>query len=332
MSTKKELWVFAEQRDGKLAGVVHELLGEGRALADKAGYTLAAVLFSADGAVLCPELFRHGAEKIYTVDDSRLADYQNDFYTHALSELIKERQPEVVLLGGTIIGRSLAPSVAAKIGAGLTADCTALDIDPETGNLQQTRPAFGGNLMATIICPNHRPQMATVRTNVFKKPATLTDAVGERVECSIDFTAIPVRMRRVEAVHEKIDTIDLHAAHYVVAGGRGVGRPENFKLISELATEMGAAVGASRAIVDAEWVSLHHQVGLSGKTVCPVVYLACGISGAIQHLAGMQAADVIVAINTDSSAPIFDVADYGLVGDLREIVPELQRQLAAFKT
>lgn len=332
MSTAKELWVFAEQRDGQIAGVVYELLGEGRRLADLAGYTLAAVLLSADGAAFCPELFEHGAEKVYTVDDPRLETYQNDFYTHALAELIRQNQPEVVLCGGTIIGRSLAPSVAAKLGTGLTADCTALDIDCATGNLLQTRPAFGGNLMATIVCPNHRPQMATVRTNVFKKPSTLSAAVGERVECTVDFSAVPDRMRRVEAVHEKIATIDLHAAHYVVAGGRGVGRPENFTLITELAKAMGAAVGASRAIVDAEWTTLHHQVGLSGKTVCPVVYIACGISGAIQHLAGMQAADVIVAVNTDPTAPIFDVADYGLVGDLREIVPELQRQLAAFKT
>jgi len=331
MSTTKELWVFAEQREGKLAGVVQELLSEGRILAEKAGYTLAAILPSADGVDYCQELYNFGAQKVYTIDDPRLAEYQNDYYAHAVAQLIKEKQPEIVLYGATTIGRSLAPTVAVMVNAGLTADCTQLDFDVENGNLLQTRPAFGGNIMATIICPNHRPQMATVRSNVFKKTKISENEQGEQIACEVDLSSVPERMRRLETVHEADDnTIDLNAAQFIVSGGRGVGKPENFKIIYDLASELGAAVGASRATVDAGWISHHHQVGQTGKTVCPVVYIACGISGAIQHLAGMQSSDMIIAINKDPDAPIFDVADYGLIGDLHEIVPEFAKQIAAF--
>jgi electron transfer flavoprotein alpha subunit len=217
------------------------------------------------------------------------------------------------------------------VNAGLTADCTQLDFDVEAGNLLQTRPAFGGNIMATIICPDNRPQMATVRSNVFKKTKVSDSESGEQVSYNVDLSAVPERMRRLESVHEADNTIDLNAAQYIVSGGRGVGKPENFKIIYDLASELGAAVGASRATVDAGWISHHHQVGQTGKTVCPVVYVACGISGAIQHLAGMQSSDVIVAINKDPDAPIFDVADFGLIGDLHAIVPEFQKQIAAAK-
>jgi electron transfer flavoprotein alpha subunit len=331
MSTTKELWVFAEQREGKLIGVVQELLSEGKILAEKAGYTLAAILPSADGAAYCQELYNFGAQKVYTIDDSRLAEYQNDYYAHAVAQLIKEKNPEIVLYGATTIGRSLAPTVAVMVNAGLTADCTQLDFDVENGNLLQTRPAFGGNIMATIICPNHRPQMATVRSNVFKKTKISDNEQGEQIACEVDFSAVPERMRRLETVHEADDnSIDLNAAQFIVSGGRGVGKPENFKIIYDLASELGAAVGASRATVDAGWISHHHQVGQTGKTVCPVVYIACVISGAIQHLAGMQSSDMIIAINKDPDAPIFDVADYGLIGDLHEIVPEFAKQIATF--
>lgn len=332
MSTTKELWVFAEQRDGKIAGVVYELLSQGKILADKAGYTLAAVLPSIHGTELCQELFNYGAKKVYTLDDPKLASYQNDYYSRTIAGLIHEKKPEIVLYGATTIGRSLAPTIAVMVNAGLTADCTQLDFDVETGNLLQTRPAFGGNIMATIICPNHRPQMATVRSNVFKKTKLSEEEVGEQIVCPVDLSNVPERMHRIESVQEAdSNTIDLNAAQFIVSGGRGVGKPENFSIIYDLAAELGAAVGASRATVDAGWISHHHQVGQTGKTVCPVVYIACGISGAIQHLAGMQSSDLIIAINKDPSAPIFDIADFGLIGDLHEIVPEFKKQIAAFK-
>ncbi len=332
MSTTKELWVYAEQREGKLASVVQELLSEGQILAEKAGFTLAAVLPSANGAELCQELYNFGAKKVYTIDDPKLAGYQNDYYARAIAQIINEKKPEIVLYGATTIGRSLAPTVAVMVNAGLTADCTELDYDVENGNLLQTRPAFGGNIMATIICPNHRPQMATVRSNVFKKTKISDNETGEQIEYTVDLSDVPERMRLLESVHEVDDnSIDLNAAQFIISGGRGVGNPENFKIIYDLASELGAAVGASRATVDAGWISHHHQVGQTGKTVCPVIYVACGISGAIQHLAGMQSSDMIIAINKDPDAPIFDVADYGLIGDLHEIVPEFKKQIAAAK-
>ncbi len=330
MSTTKELWVFAEQREGKLAGVVQELLSEGQILADKAGYTLAAVLPSANGAELCQELYNFGAKKVYTIDDPKLAAYQNDYYSRAVAQLINEKKPEIVLYGATTIGRSLAPTVAVMVNAGLTADCTQLDFDVEAGNLLQTRPAFGGNIMATIICPDHRPQMATVRSNVFKKTKLSDGESGERIEYPVDLSGVPERMRRLESVHEAdTNSIDLNAAQFIVSGGRGVGKPENFKIIYDLAAELGAAVGASRATVDAGWISHHHQVGQTGKTVCPVIYVACGISGAIQHLAGMQSSDMIIAINKDPEAPIFQISDFGLVADLFEAVPEMTEKIKA---
>ncbi|MCF7847607.1 MAG: electron transfer flavoprotein subunit alpha/FixB family protein [Kiritimatiellales bacterium] len=331
MSTTKEIWVFAEQRNGRIAGVVNELLSKAQELAEKSGFEVAAVLPASGCADLCQELFNYGAKKVYTLDDPKLADYQNDYYSRAIAALINDKKPEIVLYGATTIGRSLAPTVAVMVDAGLTADCTQLDYDTEGCNLLQTRPAFGGNIMATIICPDHRPQMATVRSNVFKKEKLGDSEAGETIEYPVDLSGVPERMRRIEVVHEDDNTIDLNAAQYIVSGGRGVGKPENFKIIYDLASELGAAVGASRATVDAGWISHHHQVGQTGKTVCPVVYVACGISGAIQHLAGMQSSDVIVAVNKDPDAPIFDVADFGLIGDLHVIVPEFQKQIAAFK-
>jgi caffeyl-CoA reductase-Etf complex subunit CarE len=331
MSANKEIWVYAEQENGKLAGVVFELLSEGRKLAEKSGYTLCALLASADGKPMHQQLFNYGAKKIYNVEEPRLVIYQNDYFAKAVHTLIEQEKPEIVLYGASTIGRSLAPTVAVMGWAGLTADCTELDFDTEREILLQTRPAFGGNIMATIICPDHRPQMATVRSNVFKKEKVGEAESGEVVEVTVDLSGIPERMKRVESVVEEVNTVDLKAADYIVSGGRGIGKPENFKLVEGLANVLGGAVGASRATVDAGWISHHHQVGQTGKTVCPLVYIACGISGAIQHLAGMQSADLIIAINKDPDAPIFDVADFGLVGDLHDIVPEFTKQIDALK-
>ncbi|MFA7256830.1 MAG: electron transfer flavoprotein subunit alpha/FixB family protein [Kiritimatiellales bacterium] len=332
MSANKEIWVYAEQENGKLAGVVFELLSEGRKLAAKSGFTLCAVLASANGRPMHQELFNYGAKKIYNIEDPKLDTYQNDYFAKVMAELIKEQNPEIVLYGASTIGRSLAPTVAVMGWAGLTADCTELDFDTERQCLLQTRPAFGGNIMATIICPDHRPQMSTVRSNVFKKERISENESGEVVEIKVDLSGVKERMKRVESVVEEVNTVDLKAADYIVSGGRGLGAPENFKIVEALANALGGAVGASRATVDAGWISHHHQVGQTGKTVCPLVYVACGISGAIQHLAGMQSADLIIAINKDPDAPIFDVADFGLVGDLHQIVPEFTKQITALRS
>jgi electron transfer flavoprotein alpha subunit len=331
MNTKKEIWIYAEQENGKLAGVVFELLSEGRKLAAKSGYTLCAVLASAGGKPMHQELFNYGAKKIYNVEDPNLEIYQNDYFAKAVYSLIEKENPEIVLYGATTIGRSLAPTVAVMGWAGLTADCTELDFDTDRQILLQTRPAFGGNIMATIICPDHRPQMSTVRSNVFKKERVSEHETGEVVDVKVDLSGVKERMKRVESVVEEVSTVDLKAADYIVSGGRGLGGPENFKVVENLANALGGAVGASRATVDAGWISHHHQVGQTGKTVCPLVYVACGISGAIQHLAGMQSADLIIAINKDPDAPIFDVADFGLIGDLHKIVPEFTKQINALR-
>lgn len=331
MNTKKEIWVYAEQENGHLAGVVFELLSEGRKLADKSGFTLCAVLPSACGKPMHQELFNFGAKKIYNVEDPKLGIYQNDYVAKVVYSLIEQENPEIVLYGATTIGRSLAPTVAVMGWAGLTADCTELDFDTERGILLQTRPAFGGNIMATIICPDHRPQMSTVRSNVFKKERVSENETGEVVDVKIDLSGVRERMKRIESVVEEVNTVDLKAADYIVSGGRGIGGPEKFEVVEKLAEALGGAVGASRATVDAGWISHHHQVGQTGKTVCPLVYIACGISGAIQHLAGMQSADLIIAINKDRDAPIFDVADFGLVGDLHQIVPEFTKQINALR-
>ncbi len=331
MSSAKEIWVYAEQENGQIHGVVHELLTRGRMLAEKSGYTLCAVLASADGKALQQDLFNYGAKKIYNVEDPKLATYQNDYFAKVVHTLIEQEKPEIVLYGASTIGRSLAPTVAVMGWAGLTADCTELDFDTERDILLQTRPAFGGNIMATIICPDHRPQMATVRPNVFKKEKVGETESGEVVDVSVDLSDVPERMKRVESVVEEVNAVDLKAADYIVSGGRGIGKPENFNMIEGLAGALGGAVGASRATVDAGWISHHHQVGQTGKTVCPLIYIACGISGAIQHLAGMQSADLIIAINKDPDAPIFDVADYGLIGDLHDIVPEFTKQINKLK-
>ncbi|HEY5653944.1 MAG TPA: electron transfer flavoprotein subunit alpha/FixB family protein [Pontiella sp.] len=334
MSTKKELWVFAEQVDGVIPSSVYELLSQGRILCNEVGYRLCAALLSNNRtASLSQELFNFGAKKVYTIEDPKLEYFQNDYYSTALAQLINEQAPKIILYSATSIGRCLAPSIAAKIGTGLTADCTELNIDPKTKLLLQTRAAYGGNIMATIICPKHHPQMATVRPNVFTKNKLSENESGELIHYNVDLSSAPDRMRRRKTVYNKNeDSSELHTAQFIVSGGRGIGRPENFRIIKDLAEELNAAVGASRAITDAGWVSENHLVGQSGRTVRPKVYISCGISGAIQHQVGMQKSDLIIAINNDSNAPIFDIADIGLVGDLHKIIPELQKQLAVVNT
>jgi electron transfer flavoprotein alpha subunit len=321
----KGVWVFAEQHKGGISSVALELLGEGRKLADKRKTNLSAVFIGHNIKGKARELIAHGADIVYVADDPALKDFNDDSYGAVLTTLATLHKPEIILAGATAIGRSFIPKVAAKLYTGLTADCTMLDIDPETGNLHQTRPAFGGNIMATIVTPNHRPQMATVRHKVMKKAAPDASRKGDVVD--VKFTiAGDIRTRVTKTVEEVSETINISEADIIVAGGRGMGSAKNFQLIEELAKTIGGAVGATRGAVDEGWVPYSHQVGQTGKTVCPKLYIAAGISGAIQHLAGMQSSDVIVAINKDPNAPIFSVATYGIVGDVMEVLPVMIRK------
>jgi len=326
VSAYKGIWIFAEQRDGEIMNVGLELLGVGREMADTLNVPLSAVLFGSDMGDAPQQLIHSGADQVYYIDHPLLKEYQTDIYKKTMVSLIERYLPEIVLYGATTIGRDLAPRVAANLLTGLTADCTELTIDPERSILQQTRPAFGGNLMATIIIPNHRPQMATVRPNVMKRLEPQPARTGKIIEVKdISLQAEDICTKILEIVHDSDTTVNLQEAEIIVSGGRGLGKAENFSIIRELADTMGAAVGASRATVDAGWIPSYHQVGQTGKTVHPKLYIACGISGAIQHLIGMQTSDVIVAINKDPDAPIFDVASYAIVADLFDIVPVLTK-------
>ncbi len=323
------VWVFAEQRENKLMPTVFELLGEGRKLADTLGVELSALLLGSGVEALCTELGAYGADRVILADDALLKDYNTEAYAKVVCDLVKERRPEILLIGATNIGRDLAPRLSARLYTGLTADCTALAIDPETKGLLQTRPAFGGNVMATIITPNHRPQMSTVRPGVMKKAAydPAHKAVIDRASFTLSQSDIHTRV--LETVKSLKQTVNLVEAEVIVAGGRGVGSREGFKLIEELAEAMGGVVGASRAAVEAGYIDADHQVGQTGKTVRPKIYVACGISGAIQHLAGMQNSECIIAINKNADAPIFSVATYGIVGDLNKVIPMLIEELKA---
>jgi len=326
-SKYRGVWVFAEQRHGKVSGVAYELLNVGRRLADDLGEKLTAVLFGPVGEDAARELISRGADRVLWADDERLAQFHDDTYAGVLAEMAQAERPEIILCGATSIGRSFFPKAAAKLGTGLTADCTGLEIDKERRLLVQTRPAFGGNVMATILTPDHRPQMATVRHKVFKEAPRQEGREGEVVRWSPGPENLTSRTTLVEFVEEVEETVNLADADIIVSGGRGLRGPENFSLIRELAMLLGGAVGASRAAVDAGWISYSHQVGQTGRTVSPKLYIACGISGAIQHLVGMQSSDVIVAINKDPDAPIFKVATFGIVGDLFEVVPALIERL-----
>ena len=326
----KGVWVFAEQREGELQKVSLELLGEGRRQADKLGVKLTALLLGDNVAHLADELAKHGADEVLVAEDKNLAHYTTDAYTKVICDLANERKPGILFVGATFIGRDLGPRVAARLNTGLTADCTSIDVEVENGDLLATRPAFGGNLMATIACPDHRPQMATVRPGVFEKVNT------NGADCKIEKVAVQlsdsdVRTKVLETVKTAKDIVDISEAKIIVAGGRGVGSKENFDLVKELAEALGGVVAGSRAAVEKGWVETAYQVGQTGKTVKPTIYVACGISGAIQHVAGMQDSEVIIAINKDETAPIMQVADYGIVGDLKKVIPELIAQVKAIK-
>ena len=322
LSSYKGVWVFAEQHKGAVASVSLELLGEGRKLADKKQAKLAAVLIGSGVKDKAKDLIAFGADIVYVADDPQLKDFTDDAYAAILTALAQKHLPEIILAGATAIGRSFFPKVASTLVTGLTADCTMLDIDAATGHLHQTRPAFGGNIMATIVTPNHRPQMATVRHKVMK-PAERNDArKGEIIEVPFAQAGTP-RAKVLKTVEELTDTVNICEADIIVAGGRGMGTPKNFALLEELAKVLGGAVAATRGAVDEGWIPYSHQVGQTGKTVCPKLYIACGISGAVQHVAGMSSSDTIVAINKDPDAPIFNVATYGIVGDALEVVPLL---------
>jgi electron transfer flavoprotein alpha subunit/NAD-dependent dihydropyrimidine dehydrogenase PreA subunit len=323
----KGVMVFAEQHAGEMKSCSFELLGEGRKLADKLGQELTAVLPGSQVEHLAKDLFAHGADKVYLVDNENLASYTTDPYATAVAAVVAKFKPAIVLYGATTTGRDLAPRIAARIQTGLTADCTGLDIDPETGLLLQTRPAFGGNIMATIKCPRHRPQMSTVRPKVMKKPEPDYSRQGELIKVPIEINSKSIKAKILEVIKEAKTTGDIEEADIIVAGGWGMGDAANFKILEDLANALGGAVGASRAAVDAGWMSHSCQVGQTGKTVCPKVYIACGISGAVQHLVGMQTSDLIIAINKDPDAPIFNVANYGIIGDVFQIIPKLIQEM-----
>ena len=320
----KDLWVFVEtNEDGTAKNVGIELLTPGKMMAGKQGGALVAVVIGSGVDEAVKAANEHGADKIIVVDGPEFKHYTTDAYAIALCTLVEKYGPTSMLIGATNNGRDLGPRVSCRLHTGLTADCTALDIDEETGNVAWTRPAFGGNLMATIICPNHRPQIGTVRPGVFKK-GDVVEAKAEIMKEDLHVAEDQIRTQVIELIKEMGgENVDLEGAEIIVSGGRGVGGPEGFDTIKALADVLGATVGASRAAVDAGWIAHAHQVGQTGKTVGPKLYIACGISGAIQHLAGMSGSDVIVAINKDPDAPIFDVADYGVVGNLFEVLPVL---------
>ncbi|EGO61824.1 electron transfer flavoprotein subunit alpha/FixB family protein [Acetonema longum] len=327
----KGVWVYIEQVDGQARGVGHELLAQGRMLADKLGQELAGVIIGHNVEALAKEVFASGADKVYLVDAPELAHYSTDGYAAVFTDLIQTYKPTAILLGATNDGRDLGPRVSCRVSTGLTADCTGLDIDEKTGLIAWTRPALGGNIMATILCPEHRPQMGTVRPKVFKRPEQDFSRTGEIVRVASKVKAEDIRTKLVDVIRIATASVNLEEAEVIVAGGRGMCTPENFCLIDQLADVLGAAVGASRAAVDAGWKSALNQVGQTGKTVGPKIYFACGISGAIQHLAGMSSSDIIIAINKDPDAPIFKMADYGIVGDVMEVLPILTEEFKKIK-
>ena len=321
------IWVFVEQREGVVAGVSYELLGKGRELADQLSCELSAVLFGNELNGLAEELIFYGADQVIVIDDPALINFRDERYSEALVYLAQKYRPAIILTGATVIGRSFIPRVAIKLNTGLTADCTGLNIDDETGNLLQTRPAFGGNIMATILTANHRPQMATVRHKVMNPLARDDSRMGTIILEEYNFELEEDQTRYISFEKEKTNLINITDANVIVSGGRGIKDAKNFAMIEELAEALDGAMGASRAAVDSDWIAYSHQVGQTGKTVKPSIYIAVGISGAIQHLAGMSSADYIVAINKDPDAPIFKVADLGIVGDLFELVPKLIKRI-----
>ncbi len=326
-SLYKGVWVYAEQRHGEISSVVYELLNKGSELAKTLNVPLSAILIGSNISAKAQDLINRGADKVFVYDNPILAEFQDDPYSCILADLIKEEKPEIVLMGATNIGRSFASRVAAKIYTGLTADCTALEVDLETRNLMQTRPAFGGNIMATILTPRHRPQMATVRNKVFKEADVCEGRKGEIINKTIDAQKIINRTKFLSFFKDESAQVNISDADIIVAGGRGLGNKEGFALLKELADLLGGALGASRAAVDSEWIQYSHQVGQTGRTVAPKIYIACGISGQIQHMVGMSSSDTIIAINKDKECPMVQSATYSLIGDLYEIIPAIIKEL-----
>ena len=329
----KGVWVFIEQKSGEPARVSWELTGVGRGLADTLGVELCAVVIGSDVSHLTGEAFAYGADSAYLIDDQIYKQYRTEPYLEAMCYLIEKYQPEIVLMGATGMGRDLAGAVATRVKTGLTADCTGLGID-EKRNLMQTRPAFGGNIMATIMCDRFRPQMSTVRPHVMPMPERREGATGKVVAENFFISESSIFTRVLEVITEKgsKDKVDVAGAEFIVSGGRGLMAKENFAMLEELADQLGGVVGGSRSAVDAGWLPQDRQVGQTGKTVRPKIYIACGISGAIQHLVGMQDSDVIIAINRDAEAPIFEVATFGIVGDLFQVVPALTAKIRELKS
>ncbi|MCR4678665.1 electron transfer flavoprotein alpha subunit apoprotein [Lachnospiraceae bacterium YSD2013] len=338
----KGVFVFAQQVDNKVDSIAYELLGEATRLAAPLNAQVTAVLVGSGVKNLADSLAEYGADRVIVVDDPELKEYRTEPYAHALASVINEFKPEIMLVGATAIGRDLGPTVSARVATGLTADCTMLEIgdfplvaipgkesEQKHNQLLMTRPAFGGNTIATIACPNNRPQMATVRPGVMQKIEPKKGAKAEVVEFNPGFQPNNRYVTIKEVVKAAKDVADIMDAKILVSGGRGVGSAENFKILDDLAAVLGGTVSCSRAVVDSGWKPKDLQVGQTGKTVRPNVYFAIGISGAIQHVAGMEESDIIIAINKDEDAPIFDVADYGIVGDLNKIVPELTAKLKA---
>lgn len=331
ISEYKGVYVFIEQRDGEIQKVSLELLGKARDLADKLEDKVTAVILGQNIKEDLNELIYYGADNVLYTRDETLNIYTTEPYTKVLSEVIYKTKPDIFLVGATTIGRDLAPRVSARVYTGLTADCTTLDIEEETNKLLMTRPAFGGNIMATIICPDHRPQMSTVRPGVMKILQRDITRTGVIEEFKVKLNKDDVNVEILEVVKEKKEKIKIEDANILISGGRGVGKAEGFDSLKELAITLNGQVSASRAAVDAGLIDRNQQVGQTGKTVRPDVYIACGISGAIQHITGMEESEFIVAINKDSSAPIFDVADLGIVGDVNKILPQLINEIAAAK-
>ena len=338
----KGVFIYAQQVDNELSSIAFELIGKAKELAKDLGTDVTAVLLGSNVKGLTDELGEYGADKVIVVDNPELETYRTEPYAQALAAVINEYKPEIMLVGATAIGRDLGPTVSARVATGLTADCTKLEIgdfpinavpgkedEQKHNQLLMTRPAFGGNLMATIMCPDHRPQIGTIRPGVFKK-ADVTENKAEVIREDYHVDTADIRTKILETIREAAsEAVDLEGAEVIVSGGRGVGGPDGFKVLEELANVLGGTVGASRAAVDSGWIS--HQVGQTGKTVAPKLYIACGISGAIQHVAGMSGSDTIIAINKDPEAPIFGIADYGITGDLFEVVPALTAEIKKLK-
>jgi len=323
----KGIFVFAQQLDCQVSGVSFELIGKAKELAKELDTDVTAVVLGSGVKALANKLAEFGADRVIVVDDPELKEYTTEPYTHAIVSVIEKYKPEIVLFGATAIGRDLAPRISARVKTGLTADCTKLEVDATTKNLRMTRPAFGGNIMATIICPDNRPQMATVRPGVMQKIKKIEGAVANVEEFNPGFVKNNKYVEVTEVIKKVSDKMDIMDAKILISGGRGVGSKENFKLLEDLAAAIGGEVSSSRAAVDAGWAEKDQQVGQTGKTVRPNLYIAIGISGAIQHVSGMEESDIIIAINKDEFAPIFDFADYGIVGDFTKVLPILTEQL-----